>query len=170
MKSLMNSEEKKRLKKIGKELVKKRSHKLRETLSKTNPANFSSDQYLKNEIEIRKREKQLRSSSVVKSLTEAEKEYVIISAEEVGQQNTFGYDLYWLCKNCNFLIPSEPEKPERCNCQNIYIEPIQLSMCPKEEKRTVELISAFNVNQPSGIVLVKLLPKVTKSHWWQFWK
>jgi len=56
---------KRSIKQLGKALVEKRSAELREQLAATNTAPFASDEYVRNEIAIREKERAIRSSDAV---------------------------------------------------------------------------------------------------------
>lgn len=168
----MDKAQKKRLKNLGKEIAERQSRELREALSQTNPAPFGSDQYLRNEIELRKREKQIRSTPAkAQQLNKIEQDYVLLSMHKDPAHSGFGLDQYWLCQDCKYLVSSEPAEPEQCQCGNLYIEPLQLTPKFGENGRIIAIdrVSAFNAKNPPSVELVKLLPKVRKKPWWQFW-
>ena len=74
----MDNTEKKRLKKLGKQIVEKRAADLRAKLASTNPAPFASDEFLRNEIAIRDKERQLRKEQRVFSQEEIVADFVFV--------------------------------------------------------------------------------------------
>ena len=118
----MDKAEKKRLKKLGKELVQRRSDELHAQLASTNPAPFASDEYLRNEIAIREKERQLRKEQRAYSQQEILANFVVrplgfdLSATYPGSD-----DNYWECRECGDFIPTVLARVLQCGCGNVRI-------------------------------------------------
>ncbi len=73
----MDEAEKRRLRKLGKEIVEKRSAELRQQIAGTNPAPFTSDNYICSEIAIRKKHRVIRDTDRVVCRVDMERDKVI---------------------------------------------------------------------------------------------
>lgn len=154
----MDKKKRKYFRKLGKELVEKRSQELKTLLSQTNEAPFASDEYLANEIEIRLKEDYVRNASRVYSSTEVYSNFVVQTHDFNLSQCLPQYPGYlWECTNCGDFVPTHPAVSLSCTCSNITIN--------------AEL-KQIQIADESCLRLVTLLGKGTgnKKLWWQFWK
>ena len=139
----MDKEEKRRLKKLGKELVKKRSRELMRKINSSNPAKFGSDEYIQNEIDIRKVEREVRKNPGVFAGELIRAEFMVIPQEYNFEQGYPGTtENYWECRSCGYFLSSLPAHPVKCKCGNVKI-----------------LDHGFLIQDESALLLVKLIAK-----------
>jgi hypothetical protein len=153
----MDRAEKHRLKQLGKEIVAKRSEELRRQLATTNPAPFASDEYLRNEIEIREKERSVRADDRVYTADEI-REHFVVRPQEFDLRGTYpaisGH--FWQCGECGDVIPTITGKRLICTCENICVDGISRD---------------FRVRDEGALRLVRLLGRVRVAReWWQVWK
>lgn len=154
----MDKARRKYLKRLGKELVEKRSKELKTLIAQTNKAPFASDEYLANEIEIRLKEDYVRNANRVCSSNEVYSNFVIQTHSFNLSQRLPQYPGYlWECTNCGDFVPTCPAVSLSCTCSNIVID---------------AKLKQVQVGDESYLRLVTLLGKGTgtKKLWWQFWK
>lgn len=160
----MDKAEKKRLKRAGKQIVEDRSRELLDDLKKTNPAEPLSDEYIRNEIAIREKERAFRHAfDGAQPRRAIEKHFVLHPAEPDFENPGFAPNDCWWCRTCDELVPSQPAVALSCRCGNIYIEPlkydVQIGPGGGEEIRR---ISAFEVRDRARVQYVRLLGAVRR--------
>jgi hypothetical protein len=153
----MENEEKRRLKQLGKALVEKRSKELHALIAQTNPSPSGSDEYLQNEIAIRKKEQILRSDDRVRNAEEMRREFVLHPVDFNLNDIYPGVPgWYWECRFCGDFVPSCTNSRLNCSCGNIHLDSLHHQFAVKDEGQ---------------IRLVRLMGKTVRSkRWWQFWK
>lgn len=118
----MDEAEKRRLKKLGRQLVLKRSEELKQRLAQTNSAPFASDEYLANEIAIRATEKALRCNPRVYSAAEIRASFVIHPLDyDPNGIYPFGHNDYWECRQCGDFVPTVLPATH-CRCSNVSVQ------------------------------------------------
>jgi hypothetical protein len=119
----MDDAEKKRLKKFGKSLVEKRSAELRQQLARSNSATFGSDEYIRNEIEIRQKEQKVRLEDRAISKAEMECNFITRPQDfDLCQPYLEIQGHFWQCKNCGDYIPMATAHRLKCSCGNILLD------------------------------------------------
>ena len=140
----MDKQEKRRLKKLGKELVEKRSKELQQQLESTNSAPFASDEYVRNEIAIRHKERLLRKYRGVFPGDYIRGNFIVRAIEyDLHEGYPGSPDNYWECRSCGTFLSTLPSLEVTCPCGN-------LTLTPEE----------FYVKDESTLLLVRLLGKV----------
>jgi hypothetical protein len=163
----MDKERKRHLKRLGKELVEKNSASLKQAIAQTNTADFASDEYLRNEIKVRKAEKRLRTKPRLLRVKNAQKSYVLWpSTQPSSPARVFSESDYWHCHECSWLVPGLPTPSTRCKCGNVYTGEVSLI----KFDGTIGTMFIFGIGNPVAVELVRLLPKASAKKWWQFWR
>jgi hypothetical protein len=157
---VMDSYDKRRLKKLGKNILEKRSEEIRALLAQTNPAPFASEEYLQNEITIRKKEQALRTNDRVLSGAEIRQEFIVRPIDfELHNVYLPIPDQYWECRSCGDFVPAWTNSILICACRNIHL--VHLN----------DFQNQIMVQDQGQIRLVRLMGKATRSkNWWHFWK
>lgn len=116
----MDAERKRELKKLGKQIVEKRSAELKEALAKTNPAPFASDEYIANEIAVRHKSRSLRQNVRRRCSEEVRRDFIVqpCEFEPTGRYPGGAKEDYWECRRCGDFLPSVPV-PTQCRCGNL---------------------------------------------------
>jgi hypothetical protein len=120
----MDKDEKRRLKKLGKQAVADRSRELQERLREANPAPIGSDAWAKNYRDGTLNERALRANPPDR-LTAAElaEAFVPNPANQDLPVELFGVPgCFWECLACSEVINSLPRESVRCQCGNIMID------------------------------------------------
>jgi hypothetical protein len=142
----MTPEEKRRLKKLGKERVEESSRELRELLRQSNPVGMHSPDYIANEIAIREKEKILRNTFRVVTRSEVDRDFLIRELpDESVEKYTARFNRFFSCRTCDSLMPVQVVGGAHCVCRNI--------IHAVKNRR-------FIVRDPANVVVVQLLPKV----------
>jgi hypothetical protein len=154
----MDREEKRRLKKLGKSLVEKRSSELRTILDQTNPASPLSDAFIENEIKIRKKEHSLRSEERIRKSDKMRKDFIIRPIEfDLAEYYPDVPGWYWECRVCGDFLPTWTKKKLCCSCGAVRLN---------DDKKC-----QYRFLDEGQLRLVRLQGKVEKRKpWWQFWK
>lgn len=163
----MDKERKRQLKRLGKDLVEKQSASLNEARAQTNTAPFASDEHLRNEIEIRKAERRLRTEMPrVQRVEDALESYVFWPKPQPSTLDRGDDREYWHCTSCSHLVPSIAIPATRCACGNVYTmyAPVTRSTGDTFMKCTIQ------IRDRGAAELVQLLPKARTKRWWQFWR
>lgn len=161
----MDATEKRRLKKLGKQLAQQRSQEVQELLHEANPAPVGSDEWVANyKIEV-ERDRQLRKAPPDRmSETEAAAEFVLIP---VGPLDGFiGVPTWYVqCSHCHDLLHSVPSLPVACACGAV-----QLATSPD-----LPILRA-RVRQGTEPRVVRPVGRGTQRNsdagrrpWWRFW-
>jgi hypothetical protein len=121
----MNKEEKRRLKKLGKQAVADRSRDLQERLREANPAPIGSDAWARNYRDGTLREKALRENPPDRlTVTELAEAVVPNSAHQGLPVELFGaHGCFWECLACGAVVNSLPRVAVRCECGNVKVAP-----------------------------------------------
>ncbi len=162
LRSDVDKAEKKRLKQLGKQVVADRSKKLLDDLGKTNPAEPLSDEYIRNEIAIREKERMLRQAADrTQPRWAIEKHFVLHAVEPDFERPGFAPNDYWSCAICEEMVPSQPAVALSCACGNIYIEPVKYAVqIGPDGGETIQRVSAFKVRDRANVQYVRLLGAV----------
>lgn len=116
----MDAERRKQLKREGKALLERRSREVQEDLAATNPAEFASDEYVRNEIEIRQKERAIRRVASSVPRAEIERHFVLrIITDELSRGFLVSDNAFLLCQRCSEVLPSAPICPMACSCGNL---------------------------------------------------
>jgi hypothetical protein len=165
----MHAEEKRRLKKLGKQRVEQQSRELRERLVESNPAPVGSDEWARNYKQGTLKEKELRQQhpDIIYG-AEVERDFVVNPIEPISH----GVPTHYIqCVRCCDVLHSCPTRDTKCSCGGIFIA--------LSNGQTM-----ITADSQSDIQWVKLIGKGTaelgsvdqkSSHtqykpWWQFWK
>lgn len=142
----MDKNEKRRLKKLGKQIVAEQSRQLRDHLNEANPAPVGSDEWAKGYKKGTLKEKALRAKPPDRlSAIEVEGDFVPNPATQNLPVELFGVPgCFWQCLNCGDLINSLPRARTSCVCGNILVE-------VKERRRVFQ--------KPTCVRLVGLIGK-----------
>ena len=121
----MDSNEKRRLKKLGKQAVAARSRELQERLRKANPAPIGSDTWAMNYREASLKEKTLRLNPRDRlPAAELAQSFVPNPTHEDVPKELFGVrGWFWECLACGDAVYSLPSTAVRCECGNIAVDP-----------------------------------------------
>jgi hypothetical protein len=140
----MDKDEKRRLKKLGKQAVADRSRELQERLHAANPARIGSDAWAENYRAGILKEKALRAKSPDRlTARELAESFVLNPAHQELPAELLGVPgCFWECLTCHEVINSLPQTAIRCECGNITIDPASgVRMFEKSENvRLVTLI------------------------------
>jgi len=120
----MDKDEKRRLKKLGKQAVADRSRELHERLREANPAPIGSDAWAKNYRDGTLKEKALRANPADRlTASELAESFVPNPANQELPAELFGVPgCFWECLACGEVINSLPQEAARCQCGNITID------------------------------------------------
>lgn len=120
----MDKEEKRRMKKLGKQVVAGRARELQERLRLANPAPIGSDAWAENFRQGTSREKALRANPPDRLSAAALAESFVpnpihqeLPAELFGAPGCF-----WECLECGDVINSLAQNAVRCECGNVAID------------------------------------------------
>jgi hypothetical protein len=140
----MDKDEKRRLKKLGKQAVADRSRELRERLREANPAPIGSDAWAKNYLDGTLKVKALRADPPDRlAANELAESFVPNPAHQDLPIELFGVPgCFWECLACNDVVNSLPREAVACHCGNIKIDLVQgvRSFEKKDRVRLVTLI------------------------------
>jgi hypothetical protein len=143
----MDKNERRRLKKLGKERAEQRSQEVHAALAAANPAPIGSDQWGANYRKQILQERELRTTppDYIPSSV-AQRDWVTLATDDSSATGVFPIPTHYLhCGRCGDLIHSVADSSIRCKCGNIQIQP--------NEKKIF-------VGDRSAIRLVTLLAKV----------
>lgn len=116
----MTPEEKRRLKKIGKERAEQNSREIGELLRQANPVGMDSPDYIANEIAIRGKEKALRNTFEVLSREDVERDFLIRPLlDESVERHTQRSDRFLWCRACDTFMPVQVVGGAHCRCRNL---------------------------------------------------
>ena len=116
----MDKERKRELKKLAKMVINEDSLRLREVLQKTNKAPFASDEYLRNEISVRKEEARMRLKPRRLTMREINENYVVKEhAFSSSLDYPFSHTAFWFCPHCDVAVPARPRWRMSCACGKI---------------------------------------------------
>lgn len=117
----MNSEEKRRLKKLGKELLEQRSQDIKERLREANPAPIGSDEWGRNYRVGILRERELRQDAPDRlTASVATSRFVlnpVVPAPSIGVPTC-----YIECSRCGDLLHSVPRQTVECSCKGVRLD------------------------------------------------
>lgn len=152
----MDDAEKRKLKRLGKQIVEQRSRELQERLAEANPAPVGSDAWAQNFRAQTLRERKLRRLPPDRiSGSEALRDFVL---NEVDPGPNFSGVPTWYveCPRCHDLLHTVPTQPVVCSCANISLDlpHRQILVAPETQPRLVRLIARSE--QP-------------RRSWWKFW-
>jgi hypothetical protein len=158
----VDREEKRRLKKIGKQIVADRSQQLHERLLEANPAPVGSDSWASNYREATLKERALRAAPPNRlTCAELRAGYVTVPTHQEMPAELLGVPgLFWECLECGEVVNSLPNITVMCTCGNVLIN----------------IDAGERLFRDSGRARpVKLLAKGFKSAtekkpWWRFWR
>jgi len=144
MVSAMDKDEKRRLKKLGKQVTAERSRELQERLAEANPAPIGSDSWMRSFREGTLKERALRTAPPDQiSAANVRADYVPNPMHQSFPPELFGLPgSFWECLECGDAVHSLPSATTSCQCGNITIdigEPRRLFHKP-EGVRLVTLI------------------------------
>jgi hypothetical protein len=149
----MDEAEKRRLKKLGKNLVEQQSQDLRERLREANPAPVGSDEWATGYRAGVERERQLRAAPPDRlSAEDALREFVLQPVEGEVPREVFGVPgRYRECPVCRDLLHSLPQHTISCACGNLLvdIESLQVASRSIEPVRLVKLIGRAEPGAPA---------------------
>ena len=122
----LDKDEKRRLKKLGKQAVADRSRELQERLREANPAPIGSDAWTKNYRDGTLKEKALQRNPPDRlTAIELAESFVPNPAHQDLPVELFGVQgCFWECLACGEVINSLPRVAVRCHCGNITIDPV----------------------------------------------
>lgn len=116
----MDENRKRELKKLAKIAIDEESRRLRDVLQKTNKAPFASDEYLRNEISIRREEARMRQSPRCLTMRELNEKYVVKEhAFNGGLDYPLNHTAFWFCAACDVAVPSRPRSRLSCSCGKV---------------------------------------------------
>jgi hypothetical protein len=152
----MDEAEKRRLKKLGKQMVEQQSRELQERLAEANPAPTGSDEWARNYKTQTLRERDLRRSPPDRIAgTEASRDFVL---NEVDPGPRFSGVPTWYveCPQCHDLLHTVPTQSVACSCGSIRLDLAdrQFLVAPETQPRFVRLIARGE--QP-------------RRRWWKLW-
>lgn len=122
----MDRDERRRLKKLGKQIVADRSRELQDHLREANPAPIGSVDWGENYREGILKERELRSSPRDRfTATELAESFVPNPVPQGFREELFGVRGYfWRCGTCGDVVNSLPAAAIRCRCGNITVDPV----------------------------------------------
>jgi hypothetical protein len=145
----MDKDERKRLKKLGKERAEQRSQEGHAALAASNPAPIGSEQWVANYRAQRLQERELRAAPpdyIASSV--AQRDWVMLAADDNKASGIFAIPTCYLhCTRCGDLIHSATDASNRCECGNVQLQP--------NEKKIL-------VGDRSSVRLVTLIAKAQK--------
>jgi len=116
----MDNQERKRIRKLGKELVEEKSSALKAAMSQCNPAEFGRDEYIKNEMVIRMKERKLELDVRVRTAKEVESDYVAWQIGVDAQGNIpQSFQDFLQCTVCGDCVPVRGPDTLHCSCGKI---------------------------------------------------
>lgn len=116
----MEESQKRQLKKMAKIAINEESRRLREVLQKTNKAPFASDEYIRNEISIRREEAQMRLNPRRLGMREINENYVVKEhAFTSGMDYPLDHTAFWFCPRCDVAVPARPRVRMSCSCGKV---------------------------------------------------
>jgi hypothetical protein len=120
----MDKDEKRRLKKLGKELVERQSRELQEALREANPAPSGSDEWGEGYRAGVLREKQLRAAPPDRiSAAELKATFALLPVEGEGSGGLLGFPTwYYECPSCGDVLHSVPRETVRCSCGKLVVD------------------------------------------------
>jgi hypothetical protein len=140
----MDEAEKRRLKKLGKKLVERRSRELRECLREANPAPIGSDEWARNYRAGVEREKQLRAAPPDRIPAAEVKEcFALLPVEGEGAGGLLSVPTwYYECASCGDVLHSAARQSVSCSCGNLLVDVKagQVRSRSMEKARLVKLI------------------------------
>jgi uncharacterized protein YegJ (DUF2314 family) len=140
----MDKEEKRRLKKLGKQVIAEESARRKEALREANPAPIGSDEWAESYRQGTLREKVLRDNPPDRlSATDVAGSFVPNPIHRNLPEGLFGVPgSFWECLDCGDAINSLARVAVRCECGNIAINPAQgvRSFKTRDRVRLVTLI------------------------------
>lgn len=152
----MNDAEKRRLKKIGKQVVEQQSRELHERLAEANPAPIGSDAWARNYKAQTLRERELRRSPPDKiAALEVAQEFLLHPADP--GPNFLGVPTWYIeCPRCHDLLHTVPTQSVACSCGGMRLE------------LATRKIEVDNEIQPRFVRLIARGGKPRRP-WWKFW-
>ena len=148
----MEKDERKRLKKLGKEIVERKSQDVRDALARANAAPVGSDEWAANYREQTTRERELRINPPdVISAEEASQNWITLSTDQVhGREFIPVRTVFYQCRKCNSLVHSAPQSVAGCACGNITIDPHRHDIAVQDATLVsrVKLLATTDKNQP----------------------
>lgn len=60
-------------------------------------------------------------------------------AYDVGQTKPKGDDIFYRCTECRTILPSNPNRPVRCECRNINLDPEMFKIGVRDYKKSAVL-------------------------------
>ena len=166
----MEAEERRRLKKLGKQRVEQESRELRERLAESNPAPVGSDEWARNYRQGTLKEKELRQQQPdIIYGSEVERDFVVNPIDSVSH----GVPTYYIqCVHCGDALHSCPTRQLNCSCGRVSVafgyNPTIITAESQSDVQWVTLIGR-------GTAKLGFMDR-DKSHrrftkrWWQFWK
>ena len=149
----MDKDERKRLKKLGKERIEKRSQEIHAALAASNPAPIGSDEWVANYRQAHFQERDLRTAPpdyIPPSV--AQRDWVTLPVDDTSASAVLPIPTIYLhCQRCKALLHSATCSALRCECGNIQFQPDK---------------QAIFVNDRASIRLVRLLARATKKSFW----
>ena len=113
----MTPEEKRELRRRGKQIVEQRSAALHDALRRANPAPITSEEWVQNYRVQKENERWLfehQPEHIVAS--EVAQRFMLLSAEETGHAEP------WIeCLNCHDILHSYPRRSTQCSCGTVVI-------------------------------------------------
>lgn len=152
----MDAAEKRRLKKLGKQLVEQQSRDIHARLAEANPAPVGSDEWVGNYKAQTTRERELRKSPPDRiPAAEASREFVL---DEVDPGRNFAGVPTWYvqCPACHDLLHTVPTQSVACSCGAVRLDLAEhaLKVAPNTRPRIVRLIARGDA---------------PRRPWWRFW-
>ncbi|HZN68204.1 MAG TPA: hypothetical protein VFB66_23160 [Tepidisphaeraceae bacterium] len=152
----MDAAEKRRLKKLGKQLVQQQSRDLQARLAEANPAPAGSDEWVRNYRAQTTRERELRQSPPDRiPAAEASRGFVL---DEMDAGPNFGGVPTWYvqCPACNDLLHTVPTQSVACTCGAVRLDLVE---------------QALEVASNTRPRIVRLIPRgdAARRPWWRFW-
>lgn len=116
----MDADRKRELKKAAKIAINEESRRLRDVLREANKAPYASDEYLQNEISIRREEKRMRLNPRCLTLQELNANFVVKEhAFPSGLDYPLNHTAFWFCPRCDVAVPSRPRSRMSCSCGSV---------------------------------------------------
>jgi hypothetical protein len=157
----VDKDEKRRLKKLGKQIVADQSRELDERLRQANPAPIGSNEWARNYREGTAKEKALQAAPPDRlSSAELQADFVTNPKHQDLPAELFGVPGYfWECRGCGDVVNTVPSATAQCTCGNVLID---MSAGRRQFRK------------PENVRLVSLIGKAAKAvprkrPWWKFW-
>lgn len=150
----MNSEEKRELKKLSKQIVEQRSKDLKQMMHEANPAPIGSKEWVQNYKTATVRQQQLRLDppDLIPAKI-ADRQFILKSVKPAW----VGIPTWYIeCPNCKDLLHTVPQQKVQCSCgaTAIDLEANAIRIGTETNPRWVKLIGRG---------------KILRHPWWKFW-